>query len=513
MTKRLVGVIKLKKMAVIIMILTIGSKFFGFLRDITLSYFYGASNISDAFLVSQSIPMSFLEFLGLGLLAGYIPIYNTIETKQGMEKSNAFTNKIASLVLLISTVLVLLGLVFTESIVKIFAMGFEGETLELAVVFTRVSIFGIYFISIGYVFIGYLQVKSKFIIPTLIGYPLNVVMIISIAVSFWTNNIFLAVGSLLAAFSQLFILIPFSYKEGFRFKFTMDFKDDYVKQLFRLSAPMVIGISVNQFNILVDKTLASQIVEGGISALNYASRLNSFVQGIFVLSITTVMYPMISKMVANEDMKGLRQTLLEAIGGTSILIIPVTIGASIFSEYIVTLLFGRGAFSHEAILMTSTALAFYSIGMIGFGLREVLSRAFYSLKDTKTPMINASIGMILNIILSKYLGIGGLALATSITAIFTTALLFISLRKKIGPFGMKQISISFLKVLLASLIMGGLAKLSFNYLTVFLSQNFSLVLAIGVGAISYFVMIYFMKIEDVDIIVREIKKKLGRGAA
>jgi putative peptidoglycan lipid II flippase len=132
-------------------------------------------------------------------------------------------------------------------------------------------------------------------------------------------------------------------------------------------------------------------------------------------------------------------------------------------------------------------------------------------------MFNAAIGMVLNIvlniILSRYLGIGGLALATSIAATFTTVLLFISLRKKIGPFGMKQISISFLKILFASSIMGLLAKLSFNYLTATLSQNISLLLAIGVGAVSYFVIIYFMKIEDVDVIVGAIKKKLGRGAA
>jgi len=139
------------------------------------------------------------------------------------------------------------------------------------------------------------------------------------------------------------------------------------------------------------------------------------------------------------------------------------------------------------------------------------------MQDTKTPMINAATGMIvnifLNILLSKYMGLSGLALATSIAATFTTVLLFISLRKKIGPFGMKQISISFLKILFASLVMGGLAKLSFNYLTSSLSQNLSLLIAIGVGAASYFVIIYFMKIEDVDVIVGVIKNRLGRDAA
>lgn len=150
-------------------------------------------------------------------------------------------------------------------------------------------------------------------------------------------------------------------------------------------------------------------------------------------------------------------------------------------------------------------------------MRDILSRAFFSMQDTKTPMVNGAIGVvlniILNIILSRYLGIGGLALATSIAAIFTTVILFISLRRKIGPFGMKHVSISFLKILVASLVMGLLAKLSFDYLTATLSQNLSLIIAIGVGTISYFVIVYFMKIEDVDVIVNAVKKKPGKTAA
>jgi putative peptidoglycan lipid II flippase len=189
----------------------------------------------------------------------------------------------------------------------------------------------------------------------------------------------------------------------------------------------------------------------------------------------------------------------------------------IFSNKIIELLYGRGAFENNSVLLTSGALRFYSVGLIGMALREVVSRGFYALEDSITPVKNAVIAVclnvILNIVLSKYLGINGVALATSIAASFTTILLFISLRKKIGPFGMKQISISFLKILFASSLMGGLAKLSFNYLTISLSQNLSLLIAIGVGALSYFVIIYFMKIEDVDVIVGAIKKKLGRGAA
>ncbi|MDK2919768.1 MAG: putative peptidoglycan lipid flippase, partial [Candidatus Petromonas sp.] len=140
------------------------------------------------------------------------------------------------------------------------------------------------------------------------------------------------------------------------------------------------------------------------------------------------------------------------------------------------------------------------------------SRTFYSLQDTKTPMINAAIAMtiniILNIILSKFLGIGGLALATSISAIFCTTLLFVSLRKKIGSFGMKNISISFIKILFASLVMGLIAKVSYSTLLNNINANLSLILSIGIGVITYFTIIYFMRIEEVDVIVNAIKRKM-----
>jgi putative peptidoglycan lipid II flippase len=312
------------------------------------------------------------------------------------------------------------------------------------------------------------------------------------------------------------LFIPYVYKLNYRYKWVLDFKDKHIKNMMHLALPLIIGVSVNQINVLVDRTIASKIIVGGISALNYANRLTDFILGIFVLSIVAVMFPMISKMASEQDFAGLKKTLTESINIISMLVIPATIGAMFFAEPIVKLLFDRGEFNAQAIILTSSALFFYSIGMIGVGLREVVSRAFYSLRDTKTPMINASISValniILNIILSRFLGIGGLAFATSISAIFCTLLLFISLRKKIGPFGMKNVTITFAKIFFASLVMGLIAKCTFSYLTAnIFRQNLSLIIAIGIGAISYFGMIYSMKIEDVDVIVRTIKEKLGKG--
>ncbi|MDF2520156.1 MAG: murein biosynthesis integral rane protein MurJ [Clostridia bacterium] len=504
----------MRKTALILMLLTILSKVFGLARDITLSYFYGASNISDIYLISITIPMTIFAFIGTGISTGYIPMYSRIDKLDGTRQADSFTNNLVNGLLLICTLFIIVGGIFTDELVKAFASGFKGDTLLLAAKFTRVSLLGIYFTAIIYVFSGYLQMKGNYTIPALIGFPLNFFMILSIIASSHTNVIVLSIGSVVAAIAQFLLLLPFIYKKGFRYKFTFYLKNKYVRDMIIVAAPAIFGVSVNQINVLVDRTIASSLVVGGISALNYANKLNGFVQGIFVLSISTALFPMISKMAAGNNVSGLKRSVSEAIGGVNLLVIPITIGSMIFAEPVVKLLFGRGAFDAQAISMTSTALFYYSIGMIGYGLREVLSRTFYSLQDTKTPMYNAAIALImnivLNIILSRYMGIGGLALATSISALFCTGLLFISLHKKIGSFGLKNMSYSFIKILVASLLMGLIAKLSFNSLTNILSQNLSLLVAIAMGAISYFVIIYFMKIDDVDAAVSTLKRKLGQ---
>ncbi len=323
----------------------------------------------------------------------------------------------------------------------------------------------------------------------------------------------LAVGSVIATASQLVLLMPFIRKTGYRYQFVFDPKDEYIRNMIYVALPVMLGVSVDQINVLVDKTLASGIAVGGISALNYANKLNGFVQGMFVTTISTVMYPMISKMAAQGNFKGLKSSVSEAINLINLLVVPVTFGAMIFAEPVVRLLFGRGAFDLEAISMTSGALFYYSIGMMGFGLREILSRAFYSMQDTMTPMKNSvlavSMNIVLNLILSRFMGIKGLALATSISALFCTALLLISLRKKIGPFGMKDTITSFGKILIASIGMGIAAYASYNFLLSRIGANLSLIISIFIGAFFYFAVIYFMKIKEVDELIIAAKKKLN----
>ncbi|WP_062108631.1 murein biosynthesis integral membrane protein MurJ [Bacillus niameyensis] len=502
----------MKKTALIIMLITIFVKISGFAREILLSFYYGASEISDAYFISITISGTVFSFIGVAISTSFIPMYSNISSQKNNTLADRFTSNVLNLILLLCLILVIIAVSFTDPLVRLFASGFKGETFELAVLFTRVAVLGIFFSGIMFLFNSYLQIKNNFVIPALMAIPQNIIIVLSIILSSKSNVIYLAIGTTLAVVIQVFLTIPFVKRRNFRYNFILDFRDGNIKKMIFLSLPIILGVSINEINVLVDRTIASQVAIGGVSALNYANRLILFIQGIFVMSIVTVMYPMISKMSSEGNLEGLKKSVSESINSVNLLVVPITVGFLMFSNQIISILFGRGAFNEEAIVLTSSALFFYSIGIVGIGLREVLSRVFYSLQDTKTPMINAAISLfiniILNLILSKYLGIGGLALATSVSAIIGVLLLFRSLKIKVVDIRLKGIGTTFIKVVIASVIMGIISKSIYANLLINHGLTVSLFSSVLVAIITYFVLIYFMKIDVFYTLIDSLKRKI-----
>ncbi|HSP23216.1 MAG TPA: murein biosynthesis integral membrane protein MurJ [Planococcus sp. (in: firmicutes)] len=490
----------MEKTVIALMAVIIATKVLGFSRDISLSYFYGADGLTDAYLISQTIPSVLFSFVGMGIAASFIPIFTKINEREGPEYAQRFTANLTNIVLLLSTVLIILMQLFPEQIVKIFASGFEGETLKIASDFTRISAFSIYFTALVFVFNSYLEVNKRFLATVLSGLPLNLLIIFFIYLSFEVNFYLLSIGSVVAVIVQFLCLLPSIHKTGYRHRLTAAPKDKNIQKMLLLAIPVIVGVSADQINVLVDKTLASQITEGGISALTYSHRIVFFIQAIFVTAIVTVMFPKISKLAVNNNIAHLKDIVGKIVTTVALLVIPATVGLMIFSEQVTEMLFGRGAFKDEAVVMTSGALFFYTIGMLGFGLREVLAKVFYSLEDSKTPMISAVgamfLNVVLNIVLSRFMGINGLALATSISALATTAVLYISLVRKVGSMNTKKILMDITKAVFAAAVMGVAAKSVFAYLDSPQTELLALAGGIISGALVYVLMLWLLQLSD-----------------
>lgn len=503
---------KVLKATIGLMLITMVSKILGFSRELVLGAVYGVSTISDVYITAMNIPTVLFTSVGVALATTFIPLYYENLELGGKEKATKFTNNIINIVLIISIIMSLLCFLFADQIVKIFAIGFKGNTLSMAVKFTKIMIFSGIFIGINHIMTSLLQVKGKYVIPGFIGIPYNIIIICSIIFSDDKYIYILPIGTLVAILSQFVFQYFFVKKDGFKYHFVFDLKDEYVKKMVLLILPVFIGVAVNQINALIDRTIASTLVEGSISALNYANRLNSFVIGLFISTLSAVIYPTLAKISFNDKEKFI-SSISTSVNWVIILIVPIAIGAIVLSEPIVRILFQRGAFDTIATKMTSTALLFYSIGMIGFAIREILNKVFYSLQDTKTPMINGIIAVvlniILNIILSKIMGYAGLALATSISAIVCILLLFKSLENKIGYFRQDKIKIVFLKSLISGIIMGVITKISFYYLVkITSSELLSLIVSIIIGMLIYGILGIVMKNEEISLLIIKIKEKL-----
>lgn len=501
----------MKKTVFLLMLITIISQLTGFIREFVLSYFYGASEISDSYIVSTTIPSVLFNFIVVAISANYIPLYIKVKHSDGEEAAFKFTNNILSILIIIAIIVIILTLFFTKNIVRIFAMGFDSDTLNLAIKFTKISIFSVLSIGTFIILKGILNSNNVYLAPALTGLPMNIITIICILISAKTNPLVLAIGSVIASAAQIVFLYPSLQKIKFKYKFYIDLRDKNVLNVIRRSLSVIIGSSVKQINKLIDQTIASMVAIGGISALNYASTINGLVQAVFVLTILPIIYPKISRMAIDKDMDNLKRTVNKSVVYILLFILPATVGAIVLAKPIVGFLFGRGAFDEYAIDMTAKVLVFYSIGISGFGLREILTKTFYALEDTKTPMLNGVIGVLinvaLNLILSKYLGIGGLALATSISALSIGGLLLFSLKNKIGSLGLVKVINSLIKILCASLIMGFAVNVSYNYLIdiVLVNKYISLLCSICLGIIVYIVMVYILRINEVNSMLSEVK--------
>ena len=502
---------KVVKSASIVIIITVLSKLVGFLRDTLIARSFGTTFQTDAYNMAITVPNIMFGIFGLAITTTFIPILNETYRNKGKEDMFNFANNIMNILFSLSILLCAFGWLFAPTLVRLIAPKFTGETYDLTVALTRISVINVLFMSMNSGYIALLQTLEDFTAPALVGFMLNLPIIGYILMGNPSIK-GLMIATVTGGALQVVIQLPWLIKHKYRYKFFIDFKDKRIKKMLALILPIVIGASVNQINALVDKTIGSGLPEGSISALNFAAKVNALVYSIFGAAIVTVMYPTFASEANGGNIKKFKMYISKSINNINLIMIPATVGIIVLSTPVVKFVFERGAFDESSVKMTATALTFYSLGVIFYGMRDILNRAFYSLQDTKTPMINGVIGMsiniVLNLVLVQFMGIGGLALSTSISAFVCAMLLMHSLRKKLGNFNGKMILSSSIKIIISSLAMGGVAKLSYGFFSLRLGEVSSLFTTIIISAIVYVIMITLLRVKEFFDALKLLKKKV-----
>ena len=512
---------KTKTTALVLMLIILTSKITGFFRDIVLAQTFGAGEITDAYLTALNIPVVLFDGISAALGTTFIPIYFKIKSSKGQEEVNKFTSNILNIVILISLVFVLLGVIFAPYIVKIFAVGFKGDVFDLTVNYSKILIFSMVFIAINGLVSSYLVASGNVYISGAITIPFNIFVIIAIIFASVTESYVMVYGTLIAYIAQLLFQLPLLIKKGYKHRLIVNLRDENIRQILFLVIPVFIGSYINQINAVVNRTLASTLDSGSITALNYANKLNMFAVGVIAVAISTIMYPILSKLASEGNKKLFKINISKSINMIVIIMLPIMVVMTTFSTEIVKVLFEEGSFNSHDTYLTSTALFFYSIGILSYGLKELLAKSFYSLQDTKTPVRNATISVVINIVFSiilvNIMGIGGLALASSISATVTTMLLLISLRKKIGKIGFSYILKTFIKGAIASIVMYIIMRIAYNYIFIYGSRfalesrkfiAFNCFISVILGMSTYLIVVLALKVKEVKEIFDAILFKL-----
>lgn len=487
------------------------SRVLGYFRDASLAWVLGASSGMDAFAVAYRLANLFRRLVAEGAMsAAFVPVFIQYRKDHSQEELWDFARKFFYTLGLVTSLIVAVEIIFAPLVVRLMAPGFldvPGK-FELTVLLTRLMAPYLIFVSLTAILMGVLNSLGYFAIPALSPIFFNITIII-IAVMFGQFSpepaIAIAFAVLIGGFLQLICQFPLSIQQGMSFKFGVSFRHEGIQKVSTLLLPSIFGIGIVQINLLVDSLMASLLQEGSVSQIYYADRVMELVLGIFVISLTTVTLPEMSKHAAEKNIDELKRTILFSFRAVAFVAIPATVGLFLLSDPIIHILFERGKFMAIDTERTAVALSYYALGLFFISATKLIVSSFYAVQDTKTPVKVAFFSLILNAalnwILMHPLKQGGIALATSIASAFSFVQLIYIFQKRHGNFEWFNFWKKISKIALASGIMGVSCLLMLNLFNFQEDQALSWKLivlfgTIGVGIVIYLALTLLLRAEE-----------------
>jgi putative peptidoglycan lipid II flippase len=442
------------------------SRILGYVRDVLIAGYFGTGLFADAFIAAFRIPNLMRRLFGEGSLGiAFVPVISETLTRQGREEAFRLARSGIRILALILVVSVILGVLIAPWITRMVAYGFldSPEKFGLTVSLTRWMFPYVFFVGMLALCMAVLNVLGHFAAPALAPVLLNLSMIGAMLVAGHMSaepkvRVYaLAFGILIGGLLQLMLQVPVLIRKGFRFLRDASWVHPGMRRVGSLFVPATAGAAVVQINSLVGNLLASFLEGGSVSYLYYADRLVQFPLGLFGISAAIAVLPSFARQAASADFTGLKKTFVFALNAVFFVTLPSMAGLIVLREPIVALLFQRGAFDAAATQMTALALLYYAAGLWAFASLRIVASVFYALQDAVTPVRCAALSMLANLILGLVLmqpmDHAGLALALSLAAILNLAILLISLRRRLGLLGGKQILSSTCKTMLGTAIM------------------------------------------------------------
>ena len=488
---------------------TIISRLLGYVRDILIAVFLGAGPLADAFFVAFRIPNTFRRLFSEGTFnAAFVPSYSSVLDNK--KKSQKFANNIFTLLIVGLFFLVLVIEIMMPIFVFLIAPGFEGDykKMELAITLTRITFPFLMFISLASFFSAILNSHNKFAVASAAPIILNILLIGVLLFGKILNDELVYYLSYAVTISGLlqFIFLYFFVKKYFSPKINLSFKiDNKVKLFFKKLFPSIFSSGVTQINILVGTIIAS-FQASAVSYLYYADRIYQINLAIAGVAIGTVILPQLSKHVQDNKKDKINLIQNKALELSLFLSIPAALALLIASEEIISSLFGYGSFNELSVINSAKALFYFAIGLPAFSLIKVFSAFFFARHNTKIPFYISLTSVLLNVFISviffKEVGFIIIPIATTISSWFNAILLFIFLKiKDLFSFNLVFLN-RFVKILLASVLMGIFFKYVINFFNDKLLYEASFKAIYLIGAVVSGLIFYLL----IAILIKAFKK-------
>lgn len=486
-------------------------KLLGFIRDILVSSAYGLNDRTDAFFLAITIPTTILGVFTSSSDSAIIPQYNRILLQKGRKDADENFSNIANIIFLIGIIVTVLIYFFPEIVIKFFAPGFNQQQNEYGVFYLKIfSIMGI--LHIIYCFFSAYNTKYReIIVRSFLIFITNIFVIIAVVFfpdpKMFSISLAYLFGSIVCAILPIIAAMWLGYRHVWKINLKNNYFVEFLKNFF----PIMGTALIFDLNLFVDRFLASGLGEGSISALNYASRITSLFDGMMVIGIGVVILPLFSQLNNEKKYSTLKKISTKIVNSALMFLAPLVVIAIINSEAIISIIYQRGNFEYEDVLMVSSIFKIYAVLILSFPLETLLAKILHSFENTKIPLYINCIGIIINIGLSVWLalevGLVGLAIGTAIASLLNCIMLLIYCSSEYKLFLLKSVFLFLLKTIfsLSALIV---VNVLFMYYVHINNQILKFILNSGFSLGIYFVFLKIVRCEELNYIIRLINKKI-----
>ena len=506
---------------------TFCSRILGLVREQVMAAYFGASGITDAFLVAYRIPNLLRDLFAEGAFSSaFVPTF--VEANQeSREKSRELMWQLFWLLTFITGTICLAIMIFAPEIISVFAPSFtkDPEKFQITVTLTRIMAPFLTCISIAALFMGVLNSLKVFFLPALAPASYNVMSILGmltltgVLTSMGKPPIYsLGVGALLGGIMQALVQIPLIYKNGLRPMWPKTFWSERSKRVFKKLGPGLIGFAATQINLLVSTILATGTIVGATSWLNYAFRLFQLPVGILSVSIGNSNLVHFSEAWKKGDQSSAKSSLESSYFLSFLTVMPALIVLYCFSEEIVSVIFERGRFDRESTVNTAAALRWYAVGLPCYGLYKILVPTFYALDRQRVPVLASLFSIGLNIsfclILTPIYGFEILAIGTTLSILANTVILGFVLKRVLVLPGSFYMNLRVLKVIGVSAVIFVAIQLGLKFDLMdqtFTMKVFLLATQIALVGLSYaFALVILGERSAVRTLTLKFSKKNGK---